>query len=209
MRIGRRFGSRASVPRLSRRDPIQRIGCGPWSSVVTRSPTASSSIRRGPSGVVIEARTCCGSARSVKMGEDITEMLGVIPGSGRSCRPSARSSPARTARRSASRRHHFIRRLGVGRVPIVLFEKFSQHQPLNPQAERYTKEGVVISLSTLADKVGSPRRRIAVDPRSVPRPYPRRWMIACGRHHRTDSGQDLLDLRLRESYLYGIDGKGV
>ena len=37
---------------------------------------------------------------------------------------------------------------------MVLFEKFGQHQPLNRQAERYAKEGVPISLSTLADQIG-------------------------------------------------------
>jgi transposase len=37
---------------------------------------------------------------------------------------------------------------------MVLFEKFGQRQPLNRQAERYAKEGVPISLSTLADQVG-------------------------------------------------------
>ena len=36
----------------------------------------------------------------------------------------------------------------------MLFEKFGQHQPLNRQAERYAREGVPISLSTLADQVG-------------------------------------------------------
>ena len=35
-----------------------------------------------------------------------------------------------------------------------LFEKFGQHQPLNRQAERYAREGVPLSLSTLADQVG-------------------------------------------------------
>ena len=30
-----------------------------------------------------------------------------------------------------------------------------QHQPLNRQAERYAKEGVDLSLSTLADQVGA------------------------------------------------------
>ncbi|MDA4835780.1 IS66 family transposase, partial [Enterobacter hormaechei] len=34
-------------------------------------------------------------------------------------------------------------------------EKFGQHQPLNRQAERYAREGVDISLSTLADQVGA------------------------------------------------------
>ena len=38
---------------------------------------------------------------------------------------------------------------------MILFEKFGQHQPLNRQAERYTREGVPLSLSTLADQVGA------------------------------------------------------
>src|SRR3546814_18302172 len=38
---------------------------------------------------------------------------------------------------------------------MVLFEKFGQHQPLNRQAERYAREGVPLSLSTLADQVGA------------------------------------------------------
>ena len=38
---------------------------------------------------------------------------------------------------------------------MILYEKFGQHQPLNRQAERYAKEGVEISLSTLADQVGA------------------------------------------------------
>jgi hypothetical protein len=38
---------------------------------------------------------------------------------------------------------------------MILFEKFGQHQPLNRQAERYAREGVELSLSTLADQVGA------------------------------------------------------
>ena len=38
---------------------------------------------------------------------------------------------------------------------MILFEKFGQHQPLNRQAERYTREGVPLSLSTLTDQVGA------------------------------------------------------
>ena len=37
---------------------------------------------------------------------------------------------------------------------MILFEKFGQHQPLNRQSERYAREGVDLSLSTLADQVG-------------------------------------------------------
>jgi hypothetical protein len=38
---------------------------------------------------------------------------------------------------------------------MVLFEKYGQHQPLNRQSERYAREGVELSLSTLADQVGA------------------------------------------------------
>jgi hypothetical protein len=38
---------------------------------------------------------------------------------------------------------------------MLVFEKFGQHQPLNRQADRYAREGVPLSLSTLADQVGA------------------------------------------------------
>jgi transposase len=38
---------------------------------------------------------------------------------------------------------------------MILFEKFGQHQPLNRQSERYRREGIDLSLSTLADLVGA------------------------------------------------------
>ena len=44
---------------------------------------------------------------------------------------------------------------GANLLAMILFEKFGQHQPLNRQAERYALEGVPISLSTMADAVGS------------------------------------------------------
>ncbi len=44
---------------------------------------------------------------------------------------------------------------GASLLAMILFEKFGQHQPLNRQAERYILEGVPISLSTMADAVGS------------------------------------------------------
>jgi transposase len=44
---------------------------------------------------------------------------------------------------------------GPNLLAMVLFEKFGQHQPLNRQSERYGREGVELSLSTLADQVGA------------------------------------------------------
>jgi transposase len=43
---------------------------------------------------------------------------------------------------------------GPSLLAMILFKKFGQHQPLNRQAERYAREGVPLSLSTLADQVG-------------------------------------------------------
>ena len=38
---------------------------------------------------------------------------------------------------------------------MIVFEKYGQHQPLNRQRDRYAREGVDLSLSTLADQVGA------------------------------------------------------
>ncbi len=98
--------------------------------------------------VVIEAPTactCCGSDRIVKMGED---------GS------SFHATPRGWA--------------GPNLLAMVLFESeplsaigprtmaSGQHRPLNRQAERYVREGVDLSPSTLADQVGA--RTAALEP---------------------------------------------
>ena len=112
--------------------------------------------------VVIEAPSacnCCGSDRIVKMGEDITETLEVIP---------RQWKVIQTVREKFTCRHcekisqppapfHATPRgwAGPNLLATILFEKFGQHQPLNRQAERYAREGVDLSLSTLADQVGA------------------------------------------------------
>jgi transposase len=101
---------------------------------------------------------CCGGARLSRLGEDVTETLEVIPKSWKviqhvrekfSCRDCEKISQTPAP-------FHVIARgwAGASLLAMVLFEKFGQHQPLNRQAERYAKEGVPISLSTLADQVG-------------------------------------------------------
>src|SRR6516162_8228132 len=40
---------------------------------------------------------------------------------------------------------------GPSLLAMILFEKYGQHQPLNRQSERYAREGVDLSVSTLAD----------------------------------------------------------
>jgi transposase len=102
---------------------------------------------------------CCGSARLRKLGEDITETLEVIPRRWKviqhvrdkfTCRDCEKISQAPAP-------FHVIARgwAGPSLLAMILFEKYGQHQPLNRQAERYAREGVPLSLSTLADQVGA------------------------------------------------------
>ena len=105
------------------------------------------------------ACACCGGARLSKLGEDVTETLEVIPRQWKviqhvrekfSCRDCERISQAPAP-------FHVIARglIGPSLLAMLVFEKFGQHQPLNRQVERYAKEGVPLSLSTLADQVGA------------------------------------------------------
>ena len=104
------------------------------------------------------ACTCCGGARLSKLGEDITETLEVIPKSWKVIQHVREKFTCRDCEKISQTPapFHVIARgwAGPSLLAMVLFEKFGQHQPLNRQAERYAKEGVPISLSTLADQVG-------------------------------------------------------
>src|SRR6266849_4352428 len=94
---------------------------------------------------------CCGSTRLRKLGEDITETLEVIP------RQWKVIQHVREKISQAPAPFHVIARgwAGPSLLAMILFEKYGQHQPLNRQAERYAREGVPLSLSTLADQVGA------------------------------------------------------
>ncbi|SMH26386.1 IS66 family transposase [Mesorhizobium australicum] len=112
--------------------------------------------------LVIEAPstcTCCGSPRILKMGEDITETLEMIPRQWKviqtvrekfTCRDCEKISQPPAPFHATPRGW-----AGPNLLATILFEKFGQHQPLNRQAERYAREGVDLSLSTLADQVGA------------------------------------------------------
>jgi len=102
---------------------------------------------------------CCGSAQLSKLGEDVTETLEVIP---------RRWKVIQTVREKFSCRacetitqppapFHVTPRgfAGPNLLAMILFEKFGQHQPLNRQSERYRREGIDLSVSTLADQVGA------------------------------------------------------
>ena len=112
--------------------------------------------------VVVEAPSscsCCGSDRIVKMGEDITETLEVIPRQWKVIQTVREKFTCRACEKITQppAPFHPIPRgwAGPSLLAMIVFEKYGQHQPLNRQAERYAREGVDLSLSTLAELVGA------------------------------------------------------
>lgn len=102
---------------------------------------------------------CCGSTKLSKIGEDVTETLDVVPRqwfvtehvrekfSCRSCE-TITQPPAP---------FHVIARgfAGPSLLAMILVEKYANHQPLNRQSEQYAREGIKLSVSTMADHVGA------------------------------------------------------
>ena len=104
------------------------------------------------------ACTCCGSTRLAKLGEDVTETLEVMPRQWKVLQYVREKFTCRACEKisQAAAPFHVLPRgfAGPSLLAMVLFEKYGQHQPLNRQSERYRREGVDLSLSTLADQVG-------------------------------------------------------
>jgi len=102
---------------------------------------------------------CCGGDRLRKLGETITETLEVIPRQWKVIQHVREKMTCRDCERISEppAPFHVTPRgwAGPHLLAMLLFEKFGQHQPLNRQAERYAREGVPLSLSTLADQVGA------------------------------------------------------
>jgi transposase len=106
-----------------------------------------------------ETCPCCGSAKLSKLGEDITETLEVVPRSWKviqTVREKFSCRACETITQPPAPFHVTPRGFaGPNLLAMILFEKFGQHQPLNRQSERYAREGIDLSVSTLADQVGA------------------------------------------------------
>ena len=118
--------------------------------------------------VVIAAPTscpCCGSVKLSKLGEDVTETLEVIPRSWKVIQTVREKFTCRQceAITQPPAPYHVTPRgfVGPNLLAMVLFEKFGQHQPLNRQSERYGREGIDLSVSTLADQIGAATAALA------------------------------------------------
>lgn len=111
--------------------------------------------------VVITAPTacpCCGGKLS-KLGEDITETLEVVPRQWKVIQTvrekfSCRSCESIT--QPPAPFHPIARgRAGPQLLAMILEAKFGQHLPLNRLSETYAREGIELSVSTIADWVGA------------------------------------------------------
>src|SRR5207237_9486350 len=109
---------------------------------------------------------CGGVTRLRRLGEDVTKTLESIPRQWNVIETVREKFTCQDCEKisQAPAPFHVIPRgwAGANLLAMILFEKFGQHQPLNRQAERYAREGVPISLSTMADAVGA--RCAALDP---------------------------------------------
>jgi transposase len=106
-----------------------------------------------------ESCPCCGSGNLSKLGEDVTETLEVIPRQWKVVQTVREKFSCRRCEKIAQppAPFHATPRgfAGPNLLAMILFEKFAQHQPLNRQSERYRREGIDLSVSTLADQVGA------------------------------------------------------
>jgi transposase len=101
----------------------------------------------------------CGGERLSKLGEDVTETLEVIPRAWKVIQTVREKFACRDCEKITQppAPFHVVPRgwAGPSFLAMLLFEKYGQHQPLNRQADRFAREGVPLSTSTLADQVGA------------------------------------------------------
>ena len=105
------------------------------------------------------ACTCCGSTRLAKLGEDVTETLDVVPRQWFVTEHVREKFSCRACEKIAQppAPFHAIARgfAGPSLLAMMLVDKYANHQPLNRQSEQYAREGIELSVSTLADHVGA------------------------------------------------------
>ena len=101
---------------------------------------------------------CCGG-KLVKLGEDVTETLEVVPRQWKVIQTVREKFSCRSCEKITQppAPFHVIprARAGASLLAMILYAKFGEHQPLNRQSESYAREGIELDVSTLADWVGA------------------------------------------------------
>ena len=101
---------------------------------------------------------CCGGGLR-KLGEDVTEMLELVPRQWRVIQHVREKFSCRACEKITqppAPSHPIARgRAGPGLLAHVLFGKYGLHLPLTRQSATYAREGVELDVSTLADWVGA------------------------------------------------------
>jgi len=111
--------------------------------------------------VVIPAPSVCPCCQGklVKLGEDVTETLEVIPRQWKVIQTVREKFTCRSCEKIAQPPapfHPIARgRAGAGLLAMVLYGKYGNHLPLNRQSEGFAREGIDLDVSTLADWVGA------------------------------------------------------
>ncbi len=102
---------------------------------------------------------CCGGSKFSKIGEDITETLDVAPRQWyvtEHVREKFSCRSCETITQPPAPFHAIARGFaGPSLLAMMLVEKYANHQPLNRQSEQYAREGIELSVSTMADHVGA------------------------------------------------------
>jgi transposase len=101
---------------------------------------------------------CCGGTLH-KLGEDVTEMLELVPRQWKVIQHVREKFSCRTCEKITqppAPAHPIARgRAGPGLLAHVLFGKYGLHLPLTRQSATYAREGVPLDVSTLTDWVGA------------------------------------------------------
>ena len=102
---------------------------------------------------------CCGSTRLSKVGEDVTETLDIVPRQWFVTEHVREKFSCRACEKIAQppAPFHVIARgfAGPSLLAMILVDKYANHQPLNRQSDQFAREGIDLSVSTMADHVGA------------------------------------------------------
>jgi transposase len=102
---------------------------------------------------------CCGATKLSKIGEDVTETLDVVPRQWfvtEHVREKFSCRSCETITQPPAPFHAIVRGFaGPSLLAMILVEKYANHQPLNRQSEQCAREGIALSVSTMADHVGA------------------------------------------------------